>query len=87
MTLIRDLQSRTPLAAMLRDERTRAGLKQADLAARLGVPQSFVSKYENGERGLEFIEVQAICLALNVPLGEFAGRVEGATRPIDASDS
>lgn len=86
MTLMHDLRSRTPLARLLQDERKRLGLKQSELAERLGVPQSFVSKYENEERGLEFIEVQAICLALNVPLTEFVGRVQEAMRASDAAD-
>jgi hypothetical protein len=37
-------------AAMLRDARRQAGLTQAQLATRAGVPQSVVSAYENGRR-------------------------------------
>lgn len=36
--------------ALLRRARTRAGLTQAELAARAGVAQSVVSAYENGRR-------------------------------------
>jgi transcriptional regulator with XRE-family HTH domain len=36
--------------------RKKAGLSQAALAARLGKPQSFVAKYEGGERRLDVIE-------------------------------
>lgn len=46
--------------AAIKKARKEAGLTQASLAARLGRPQSFVSKYESGERRLdvlEFIEV------------------------------
>ena len=32
-------------------------LTQAELAQKLGRPQSFVSKYERGERRLDFVEV------------------------------
>ena len=36
--------------------RQRAGLSQQELAARLRRPQSFVSKYENGERRIDVAE-------------------------------
>ena len=42
------------------------------MAGRLGVPQSFVSKYETGERRLDVGEVQAICRVLGLSLVEFA---------------
>jgi transcriptional regulator with XRE-family HTH domain len=34
----------------------------------LDVPQSFVSKYESGERRLDLIELQQVCDALGVDL-------------------
>lgn len=40
-------------------------LHQSELARLLGKPQSYVSKYEIGERRLDFIEVIDICHALN----------------------
>ena len=54
--------------------RTEKGLRQVDLAERLGKPQSFVSKYESGERRLDFAEVYSVCEALDVPFVEFAER-------------
>lgn len=50
-------------AALLRGERKKAGLTQAKLAKKLRRPQSFVSKYERGDRQLdviEFIEVAQV---------------------------
>lgn len=44
------------LVRTLIEERKRRGLKQADIANRLGRPQSFVSKYERGERRLDVVE-------------------------------
>lgn len=41
-------------------------IQQNELAKILNRPQSFISKYENGERRLEFIEVIKICHALNI---------------------
>ena len=37
-----------------------AQLRQVDLAERLGKPQSFVSKYETGERRLDVVEFLVI---------------------------
>ncbi len=42
-----------------------AQLTQTQLATLLGKPQSYVSKYENGERRLDVIEFLDLCKALN----------------------
>jgi transcriptional regulator with XRE-family HTH domain len=57
----------------LREER---GMKQTDLAKKLKVPQSFISKYESGERRLDLIELRQICSALGISLGEFTAKFE-----------
>jgi len=67
---------RRQLQRLLRELRKEAGLRQVDLATRLGVPQSFVSKYESGERRLEVTDVIAICSALGLSFVDFARRVE-----------
>lgn len=58
------------LRALLRARRKSAGLRQADLALRLGVPQSFISKYESGERLLTFLETLTILRELGVGIEE-----------------
>jgi transcriptional regulator with XRE-family HTH domain len=45
-------------------ERKAAGLTQAELAARLRKPQSFVSKYEQGERRLDVVEFLHVARAI-----------------------
>jgi len=57
---------------LLREYREEAKLRQEDVAAKLGKPQSFVSKYEAGERRLDMIDTRDICQALGVSLTEFA---------------
>ncbi|MGA8169408.1 MAG: helix-turn-helix transcriptional regulator [Methylocystis sp.] len=52
--------------ALLLAGRERAGLTQAEVSARLGRPQSFVAKYEGGERRLDVIEFIQVCFALDV---------------------
>jgi transcriptional regulator with XRE-family HTH domain len=37
-------------------ERRKAGKTQAEVARRLGRPQSYISKYEGGERRLDVVE-------------------------------
>jgi len=52
------------LRALLREARTAAKLRQQDVADRLGKPQSFVAKYERGERQLDVIEFIEIATVL-----------------------
>lgn len=49
---------------------------QIELANNLRRPQSFVSKYEIGERRLDLVELRQICEALKIPLVEFVKRFE-----------
>lgn len=46
--------------------RKTAGLTQSDLAATLARPQSFVSKYERGERRLDVIEFLDVTKAIGI---------------------
>lgn len=66
------------LQTLLRQTRQEAGLRQRDLAALLGVPQSFVSKVETGERRLDVLELRRVCRALGLPLAAFVARLEEA---------
>ena len=67
-------RERQKLQELLRTVRQQKGLRQTDLAAKLGRPQSYVSKYESGERRIDLVEVWEICAAIGVPLDEFARR-------------
>jgi transcriptional regulator with XRE-family HTH domain len=54
--------------------RKSACLTQVGLADRLGRPQSFVSKYERGERRLDVIEFCEVCHALEIDPALFLKR-------------
>ena len=68
--------ARQVLLALLRECRERANLRQADVAERLEKPQSFVSKYESGERRLEILELLDVCEAMDTTLVAFVRRLE-----------
>ncbi len=44
----------------LREARQAAGLTQVKVAAKLGRPQSFVSKCESGERRVDVVELREL---------------------------
>jgi len=54
------------MRSLLTDARIKAGLTQIDVAIRLGRPQSFVSKYESGERRLDVVEFLEVCASVEV---------------------
>jgi transcriptional regulator with XRE-family HTH domain len=68
------------LLALLRESRREAGLTQADLAQRLGRPQSLVSDIESGQRRVDVVELRTICRELGLPLDEFIRRWEQRLR-------
>lgn len=63
--------------SLVRQMRVDAGLRQADLAQKLGEPQSFVSRYESGERRLDVLELRQICAVMGVSLADFIKQLEG----------
>lgn len=54
------------LRELLTSARLQAGVTQEQLAARLGRPQSYVAKYESGDRRLDVVEFVEACEALNL---------------------
>jgi transcriptional regulator with XRE-family HTH domain len=55
----------------LKQARKGAGLTQAEVARRLSRPQSFISKFETGERRLDFVELQYLARIYRKPLSYF----------------
>lgn len=74
---------RTPrqqlLLTLLVEARKERNLTQADVAAALGKPQSFVAKYENGERRIDVVELVDIAAALNISSADILAQIESAT--------
>lgn len=66
--------------SLLRQMRLDADLRQVDLARKLGEPQSFVSRYESGDRRLDVLELRQICGVLGVSLPAFVERLEGSLK-------
>ena len=64
------------LIETLRVARKRKNLTQVELAAKLGRRQQFVSKYESGERRLDFIEVLDVSRALGLGLERLVREVD-----------
>jgi ribosome-binding protein aMBF1 (putative translation factor) len=66
------------LLRVLVSARRDAGLRQVDLAARLGKPQSFVSKVERGERRLDVVELIVLIRAIGADEMSFLRTVVAA---------
>lgn len=64
------------LREILKEKRMSSAIKQADLAKRLGRYQSFVSKYESGERRLDVIELRLVCKELGTTIDEILSEVD-----------
>ncbi len=64
------------LAETLRGTRLKAKVTQVELAKRLGLTQSFVSKCDRGTVRLDIVQVRRICLALGGTLPAFARTFE-----------
>jgi transcriptional regulator with XRE-family HTH domain len=60
--------------------RERAGLKQSNVAAALGVPPSYLSKIENGNRRLDVIELIHIAEAMGVDPAEIVSDLQKRLR-------
>ena len=68
------------LRALLQAAREKVGLTQAEVAAKLERPQSFVSKYENGERHLGLLEFIDVCHALGADPKAIIARLTSGRR-------
>ncbi len=70
------LNQRKKLLALLRGVRVEAGLTQSELASRLGRDQTFISKYESGERRLDILELREVCQVIGIDFVAFIRRLD-----------
>jgi transcriptional regulator with XRE-family HTH domain len=54
------------LVELLIAERKRAGIRQAELARRVGKTQTFVARIEAGQRRIDAIELLSLCRIIGV---------------------
>ena len=54
------------LCEYLKNTRKRLGLRQGDLAEKIGRTRHLVGQYENGQRRIDIVEFYAICTALEI---------------------
>jgi len=69
-------KEQTELLRMLKKARSGAKMTQETLAAKLGKPQSFVAKYEAGERRPDVVELIKILQAVGEPPSDFVDRLD-----------
>lgn len=64
------------LQKALVEARQAKSLTQTEIATRLGKPQSFVSKYESGERRLDVVEFLEVCQALSIKPNSILNKID-----------
>jgi transcriptional regulator with XRE-family HTH domain len=70
------LNQQKRLLVLLRGVRVEAGLTQSELASRLGTDQTFISKYESGERRLDILELREVCQVIGIDFVAFIRRLD-----------
>jgi len=72
------------LLKLLKQLRVDAGMTQRQPMVKLNRPQSYVSKYESGEKRLDILELKELCDACGVSLAEFTKKLE---QELDAANT
>jgi len=55
----------------VREERTKLGISQEELAARAGVHRTYIGMIERAEKNITLENIEKICKALNLTIGDF----------------
>jgi transcriptional regulator with XRE-family HTH domain len=72
------------LGQLLTRVRERRGLKQQELATKLQMPASYLSKIENGTRRLDVIELVAIAEAMDVDAADIVRELQSLLKEAPA---
>jgi transcriptional regulator with XRE-family HTH domain len=59
-------QRHARLVKLLVTARKQAGIRQAELARRMGITQPIVARFEAGQRRIEFVELLDLCKILGI---------------------
>lgn len=60
----------------LKESRIQSRMTQQELATHLGCSQAYISKYEQGQKRLDIIEVRNICHCLGISLPDIVNQFE-----------
>jgi transcriptional regulator with XRE-family HTH domain len=72
------MQEQLVVGRALRNMRTLAGLTQEELAARIGIKATYVSRVERGHRGVRWHTVMRFLRALDADLRQLAKAIDHA---------
>lgn len=64
------------MISLLKAARVDAGVSQEELALKMGVTQTFISKCERCERRLDLLETMRFCLGIGLNFSKFAHIIE-----------
>lgn len=55
----------------VRDERTKIGISQEELAARAGVHRTYIGMIERAEKNITLENIEKVCKALDLSISDF----------------
>lgn len=61
---------------LIKEAREKSGITQVQLAKRLRLTQSYVSKIERGESRLDIVQLRTLCQTFGITLSDFVKRFE-----------
>jgi transcriptional regulator with XRE-family HTH domain len=65
---------------LIKEARENSGITQVQLAKRLRLTQSYVSKIERGESRLDIVQLRTLCQTFGLSLTDFVKRLEEELR-------